>query len=129
MFSTEQIEKAHEKVKTGAEFPAYLREIRQMGVTSFETWVKDNHTVYFGDNGYQTESLPKYQPLDINPRCDVEKFSEYLKMHQQGQTDYFMFCTHCAETGIEKWEVNLLDATCTYYEKAGKSVLVEQIPM
>jgi len=60
MFTVEQINKAHEKVKSGADFPEYIHEIKQMGVTGYETWVYDNHTEYFGKNDYQTKSLPKY---------------------------------------------------------------------
>ena len=39
MFTVEQIESAHEKVKSGADFPHYIQEIKKIGVLSFETWV------------------------------------------------------------------------------------------
>lgn len=39
MFTVEQIEQAHGKVKSGADFPKYIQEIKALGVTSFETWV------------------------------------------------------------------------------------------
>jgi uncharacterized protein YbcV (DUF1398 family) len=128
MFTVEQIEKAHEKVKSGADFPKYIQEIKQMGVTAFETWVNDSHTEYFGKNDFQTKSLPQYEKLTIADSSDGDKFSQYLKSHQKGETDYFAFCKHCAETGIEKWVVCLDEMTCTYYDKAGNDILVEQIP-
>ena len=59
---------------------------------------------------------------------DKTKFKHYLKIHQQGETDYLTFCKHCAETGIEKWIVCLDKMTCTYYDKAGNEILVEEIP-
>ena len=52
MFTVEQIESAHEKVKSGTDFPKYIQEIKEMGVISFKTWVYDSHTEYFG-NGFQ----------------------------------------------------------------------------
>jgi len=128
MFTVEQIEKAHEKVKSGADFPKYIQEIKQMGVTAYETWVNDSHTEYFGKNDYQTKSLPKYENLTIADSSNSEKFRLYLKIHQQGETNYFTFCKHCAETGIEKWVVSLTEMTCTYYDKAGNEILVEKIP-
>ena len=128
MFTVEQINQAHEKVKSGADFPKYIQEIKQMGVTSFETWVTDSHTEYFGENNYQTKSLPQYENLTIADSSNREKFCRYLKIHQQGETDYFTFCRHCAETGIEKWFVCLDEMTCTYYDKANNKILVEQIP-
>ena len=128
MFTVQEIEKAHEKVKSGADFPKYIQEIKQIGVTSFETWVTDSHTEYFGENNYQTKSLPQYENLTIADSSNREKFCRYLKIHQQGETDYFTFCRHCAETGIEKWFVCLDEMTCTYYDKANNKILVEQIP-
>ena len=128
MFTVEQIEKYHEKVKSGADFPGYIQEIKQLGVIAFETWVNDSHTTYFGENGYQQKSKPIYDVLTISENSDKEKFNNYLKIHQQGKTDYNTFCNHCAETGIEKWFASLDEMTCTYYDKAGKKILVEPIP-
>ena len=51
-----------------------------------------------------------------------------LKEHQQGKTDYLTFIGLCAKLGIEKWEVYMDKMTCTYYDKAGNEILVEQIP-
>lgn len=62
---------------------------------------------YFGKANYQTKSQAQYEDL-IADNMDKEKFSHSLKIHQQGGTDYFTFCKHCAETGIEKWFVCLL---------------------
>lgn len=128
MFTVAQIEQAHDKVKSGADFPRYIQEIEQMGVTAFETWVNDSHTEYLGHDGYRARSEPQYDKLTIADRIDTEKFGHYLKIHQQGETDYYTFCRHCAETGIEKWFVSLDTMTCAYYDKEGNRILVEAIP-
>jgi len=128
MFTVEQINQAHSKVKSGADFPGYIKEIKQMGVTAFETWVKDSHTEYFGRKNYSTKSNPVYEDLSISPATNKEQFTHYLKIHQQGETDYYTFCRHCAETGIEKWLVNLEQMTCTYYDASGNEILTELIP-
>ncbi len=128
MFTVEQIEHAHSKVKSGADFPAYIKEIRKLGVRSFTTWVKDSHTEYFGENGYITKSQPKYHELIIENTVNKELFVNQLKIHQHGGTDYMKFCQDCAETGIEKWIVDLDQFTCIYYDKAGNEILTEEIP-
>ncbi len=128
MFTVKEINQAHEKVKSGADFPKYIQEIKQMGVMAFETWVKDSHTVYFGKEDYEVQSEPKYEALTILDFSNKEKFQHYLKIHQQGETDYYTFCNHCAETGIEKWIVSLEAMTCIYYDKKGNEILVEKIP-
>lgn len=37
MFTVEQIEEAHGKVASGADFPKYIQKIKNFGVKSFET--------------------------------------------------------------------------------------------
>lgn len=128
MFTVNEIQEAHAKVKSGADFPKYIQEIKKMGVTGFETWVKDSHTIYFGNNGFSIQSNPQYDDLTISDDLNKDQFIHYLKIHQQGKTDYFTFCNHCAETGVEKWIVDLNSLTCTYYDKKENLVLTEQIP-
>ena len=127
MFTVEQIELAHSKIKSGAEFPKYIQEIKELGVTAFETWVRDSHTEYFGKDSFHTKSKPKYEEIAIAHRSNKNKFEDYLKIHQKGETDYFTFCKHCAETGIEKWTVNLDKMACTYYDQAKNVILVEMV--
>jgi len=52
MFTVEQIKEAHSKVKSGADFPKYIKEIKILVLTAFETRVKDSCTEYFGADGY-----------------------------------------------------------------------------
>jgi uncharacterized protein YbcV (DUF1398 family) len=128
MFTMEQIKAAHSKVKSGADFPKYIQEIKALGVIAFETWVKDSHTEYFGANDNRTSSSPIYSDKDIANSSQKARFENYLKIHQQGKTDYLTFCSHCAETGIEKWFVSIEKMTCTYYDKIGDEILIESIP-
>ncbi|WP_294299179.1 DUF1398 family protein [uncultured Chryseobacterium sp.] len=128
MFTIEQIETAHAQVKSGADFPDYIKEIKNLGVQSFETWVKDSHTEYLGENDFRAESKPKYAELTIADDTDKETFIKQLKSHQKGETDYMKFCEDCAATGIEKWTVDLNAYTCIYYDRAGNEILTEEIP-
>lgn len=128
MFTSEQIKAAHSKVKSGADFPAYIKEIKLMGVTHYEAYVTDGHIDYHGANQYTAKVPARYNPLSIADTADVNEFKAELLAHQQGKTDYLTFIKMCADTGIEKWEVCMDRMTCTYFDKAGKEVLVEEIP-
>jgi uncharacterized protein YbcV (DUF1398 family) len=128
LFTIEQIKEFHSNVKSGADFPKYIQEIKNLGVTAYETWVKDSHTDYSGGNNFQISSKPMYEGLTISDNIDKEKFKRHLKAHQQGQTDYFTFCKQSAEAGVEKWFVCMNEMTCTYYDKTGRQILMEQIP-
>lgn len=128
MFTIEEIEKAHGKVKSGADFPSYIQEIKQLGVVFYETFVSDGHTSYFDStNNFQTTE-EKYKELIISEIIDLEQFNKDLKSHQQGSADYQTFCNDCAKSGIEKWVVDLNKMTCTYFAKSGEAILTEQVP-
>jgi uncharacterized protein YbcV (DUF1398 family) len=128
MFTVEQIKAAHSKVKSGADFPAYIKEIKGLGVTHYEAYVTDGHIDYHGAENYTAKVPEKYELLDVADKANIEIFKAGLLAHQQGKTDYLTFIAMCAEAGIEKWEICMDKMTCTYYDKAGKEVLVEQIP-
>jgi len=128
MFTVEQIKAAHSKVKSGADFPTYIKEIKELGVTHYEAYVRDGHIVYHGTNNYSAKVPEKYEPLIIADKAKIEEFKAELIAHQQGKTDYLTFIKMCAETGIEKWEVRIDKMTCTYFDKSGSEILEEQIP-
>ena len=128
MFTIDQIKSAHSKVKSGADFPAYVQDIRELGVISYETYVSDNHTDYFGANGFKASSPAKYHTLIIADLSNDVQFRVELKAHQQGQTDYLTFCKSAASLGVERWVVSIEAMTCTYYNKSGQKMLVEVIP-
>lgn len=128
MFSIEDIQNAHSKVKSGSDFPIYVQDLKKLGVIRYETLVSDGSTVYFGENEFRASSPAKYEELEISESSNAEKFKSDLKLHQQGKTDYKTFCSDCAKSGIEKWIVDLEKMTCTYYDKSENEILVESIP-
>jgi len=128
MFTLEQIKTAHAKVKSGADFPAYIKEIAALGVFRYTTYVTDSHTDYFNQAGQQITSEGKYFPLIIADNSDASQFKKDLKEHQQGKTDYLTFCKDCARSGVERWVVEMHKMTCSYYDLSGAELLVETIP-
>jgi uncharacterized protein YbcV (DUF1398 family) len=128
MFTLDQIKEAHSKVKSGTDFPGYVQELIKLGVVNYDTYVIDGPTEYNGENGYAIHSDAKYPSKDIAAKSNSGRFRHYLKIHQQGQTDYLDFCTHSAGTGVEKWTVDLNAMTCIYFDKAGQPMLIEEIP-
>lgn len=128
MFTLEEIHAAHSKVKSGADFPSYVQEIKKLGVKRYECFVVDGHTIYLGENDFSIVSQTKYSELAIAESSNKEQFIADIKAHQQGKTDYSTFCNDCAKSGIEKWIVNIDEMTCIYFDKAGFELLLEIIP-
>ncbi len=128
MFTSEQINAAHSNVRSGADFPAYIQDLKKLGVTSYETFVKDGHAEYYGANDYKLTTPSRYEWLEIAKTSEEERFKKDLLAHQKGKTDYAAFCRDAAKSGVEKWVVCMEKMTCTYYDVAGHKILVEEIP-
>lgn len=129
MFTLDQITAAHEKVKTGADFPNYIQELISLGVKGYDSIVTDGRVSYFGDNDFTANSDKKYDEMPIAPIANKERFIEFLVQHQDGQSDYFTFCQQAAQCGIAKWRINIIDMTCTYMDLTGNPILIEKIPV
>jgi uncharacterized protein YbcV (DUF1398 family) len=127
MFTLAQIQAAHAQVKSGADFPAYIKALKQLGVLHYETFVTDDHTTYTGATHEVTSPASSITRTITSP-SQPEAFKTILKNHQEGKTDYPTFCQQCAETGIEKWQVSLESMTCTYVDCNHNEILVEGIP-
>ena len=127
MFTAEQIKIAHSKVKSGKDFPSYIKEIKALGVSHYEAYVADGHINYHGANDYTVKVPAKYEPLVIADTSKSKEFKAELIAHQQGKTDFLTFIKMCATFGIEKWTIDMDKMTCTYYDKAGNAILIEEI--
>ena len=128
MFTEAQIKAAHSQVKSGADFPAYIREIIKLGVTHYETFVVNGNADYYGVDQCKVSTGARYADLTIAGSANLAQFKADLQSHQQGQTDFPTFCQDCAKSGVEKWVIRTEKLTCTYYDLAGREILVEQIP-
>lgn len=128
MFTIAQIKELHSKVKSGADFPAYIQDLIAIGVQGYDIFVKDGHEEYFGADNYRVAAIKTYDNISIAPSANKERFIEFLVLHQDGQTDYLTFCNHAAQCGIAKWSVNIIEMTCTYFDLSNAPILIEKIP-
>ncbi len=128
MFSLTQIQAAHSKVKSGADFPAYVLEIKNLGVKSYDYFVTNGATQYFGENDFKISSDSKYPEIEINSNVNKDQFLVDLKAHQNGKTDFITFVNDCAKSGINKWKLDIINGVCLYFDKKNQIVLEETIP-
>lgn len=129
MFTIHQIEEIHAKVRNGADFPKYIKELISIGVTSYSIFVNDGHTDYYGKDNFHIASDAKYPTIPIPEKSNTENLKQALTKHQQGQTNYSTFCNDSANAGVYKWTVDLKNMQCAYYNKEGNVMLTEHIPL
>ncbi|TCC90240.1 DUF1398 domain-containing protein [Pedobacter frigiditerrae] len=128
MLNLEEIHIAESKVKSGADFPAFIQEIKAMGVTRNDVYVINGMSTYFGTGDEAVQGPPIYEDLIIEPESSISGIREALKIHQNGETDYQTFCRQAAAAGVEKWVTDLNEMTVIYIDMAGNELVVEKIP-
>lgn len=130
MFNIENIQAAESKIKTGSDFPQFIKEIKEMGVIRNDVYVSNGLSIYFDNEDKSVQASPnEYPSLVINDEPSVEKLQHALTVHQKGETDYFTFCRQAADAGVEKWVIDTTEMTCTYLDAEGNELVKEKIPM
>ena len=128
MFTTDQIHKAFSKVKSGADFPQFVQDLKEIGVTHYDNFVSDGRTKYYGSNDFTLDGNSKYPEMKVNEISSSDSLKHALSIHQQGQTDYPTFCKQAADAGVEKWITHMMEMTVTYLDKKGQKLIIESIP-
>jgi uncharacterized protein YbcV (DUF1398 family) len=129
MFSIAEIKTAELKIKTGADFPQFVKEIKALGVKRNDVYVSNGLSVYFDSDDHSVQASPEgYLDLVINEESSKEKLEHALKIHQKGETDYFTFCKQAADAGVEKWVIDLNAMTCIYLDTEQNELVKEEIP-
>ncbi|HVV54624.1 MAG TPA: DUF1398 family protein [Mucilaginibacter sp.] len=128
MFTVQQIKAVHATVRSGADFPRYVREIRDLGLIKYEFMLEDGRTVYYGADNYRVEAPPIYPFRIVNYIPLVEQMEQNIREHQAGKSDFLTICAQAAAAGVQHWEVNTHTMLCTYYDKNGRVMITEPIP-
>lgn len=128
MFTTDQIHKAFSKVKSGADFPQFVQDLKEIGVTYYDNFVSDGRTKYYGSDDFTLDGNSKYPEMKVNEISSSDSLKHALSIHQQGQTDYPTFCKQAADAGVEKWITHMMEMTVTYLDKKGQKLIIESIP-
>jgi len=129
MFTLQQIQEAHSKTKTGADYPRYVQELKQLGIVTYDFQVESGRNVFFGKDGNSVVNTPaNIVHRIVSGNASSEKFKHILEIHQKGQTDFQTFCMQAAEAGVEKWTSDLIKMECIYYDKNGNKMHGETIP-
>lgn len=128
MFTKEQIELAHAKVKSGTDFPKYIKQLKNIGVKINEIIVSDGSWIFKGDGEYSVTFKRGLESVPVSDVSSSEKFKDILSKHQNGETDYLTFCIQAGEVGVEKWITDLDKMTVAYLDKTGAVLCEEDIP-
>lgn len=129
MFTKDQIFTAQAKVKSGADYPNLIQDLKAIGVRSYDHIVSDHSNMFYGDNGHSVVISHSQPSIPVAAEPSSQKLRHSLSIHQQGKTDYPTFCVQAGEAGVSKWVSDLQKMTVTYKGIAGGDILIEPIPV
>ena len=127
MFTIEQINDLHARLGSAKTFPEYVRALKAIGVERCDSYLADGHSEYFGQGGHRVVSPPVHEVLPVAETGQREPFLQHLGRHERRETTYLEVSRAWRRAGIEKWTVDTGRMTMTFYDKAGREMLVEQI--
>jgi uncharacterized protein YbcV (DUF1398 family) len=127
MFTIEQINDLHDRLGTMETFSQFVRALKSAGVETYDSYLVDGHSEYFGRGGHTVKSPAAHKKLTVADTSNREAFLEHLSLHNQHKTSYLEMSRGLAESGIEKWTVDANRMTVTFYDKACNELLVEVI--
>jgi uncharacterized protein YbcV (DUF1398 family) len=127
MFTIEEINELHARLGSARTLPEYVRALKALGVERYDSCLADGHSEYFGEGGRRVVSAAVHEVLSVAETGQRETLLQHLRRHERRQTTYVEMSRGLAESGIEKWTVDTGRMTMTFYDKAGREMLVEQI--
>lgn len=127
MFTLDQINDIHDRLGSADTLTEYLLALRDIGITSYDSFITDGHSEYHGADTPTLVSLPTHEILTIADVADKAAFREHLRLHEAGQTSYLDMSKALAESGVEKWTFDTRKLTIACYDKAGNQMKTEPI--
>jgi uncharacterized protein YbcV (DUF1398 family) len=127
MFTLEQINEIHDRLGNAETLTQYLQALKAIGVETYDSFVADGHSEYFGKNDQKVVSPPAHETLTVAQTSNREKLIEHLDRHSQQKTSYLEMSKGLADSGVEKWTFDTNNMTITYCDKAGNEMFAEAI--
>ncbi len=127
MFTIEEINDLHARLGCAKTFAEYVRALKAIGIQRYDSYLADGHSEYFAQNGHSVLSPAEHEMLPVAESSQREIFLEHLRRHERRETTYLEMSRGLAHSGIEKWTVDTSRMTMTFYDKADREMLVEQI--
>jgi uncharacterized protein YbcV (DUF1398 family) len=122
MFTLDQINEIHDTHGKATTLPAYLNALREIGVQESVSFVTDGHTEHHGADGYVVSTPPAHEKFAIAEVSDRAMLAEALE-----EKDYVKMSKALADSGIEKWIFDTRALTIAYLDRAGNSLLEEDV--
>lgn len=127
-FTEQEIRAAYAKTRTGADFPRLIRDLKALGIVSYDHLLETGSNTFYDRNGRSVVLANNGPAVTVSPQPNRELLKKYISLHQSGLTSYPTLCGQASEAGVAKWTCDLIAMTCMYFDKSGRKLHVELIP-
>ena len=127
MFTLEQVNAIHDELGKSNSLLEYANALRKIGVMSYDSYVSDGHTKYYGKDGHVVETPANNKEYMVTQAYNDELFRRTLKRAEKGKIGYEDMSKELAKAGVDKWTMDTDKHTFTYSDAQGRAVLVEQL--
>jgi uncharacterized protein YbcV (DUF1398 family) len=127
MFTLEQITDIHDRLGSRDALGSYLRALREIGVQSYDSYITDGHSEYFGADGYALTGPAFHEAFAVAETCDREQFLRYIQQVEREGAGYLEMSKALAGKGVQRWTFDTEELTITYRSKAGDVLLAEKV--
>ncbi len=122
-----QIDLLHERLGKADSLDEYCRALADLGVTGFDSYVVDGHTVFRTTEGTELASPAHHDVVEIAVAPDHAAVRRALDRAAAGEVGYVEMSTLLGAAGLERWSVDTQRLVMTYVDSLGETVLVEQL--
>jgi len=127
MFTLEQINDVHDRLGKKETLLSYVRALNAIGVEKYDSYITDGHSEFVDKDAQRVESPPANAALPINDVSDGQQARKHLDLHTQGKSSYLEMSEGLADSGVEKWTVDINKMTMVFYDKQENELLVEKV--
>lgn len=130
MFNLQQIKDFHSIVKSWADFPQFIDNIKSIWVVGYDVFVVDWHATYFGLDGFSIHSEARYDNVSLSEKADNNYLPWWISgKPTQEKSDYLIGKTYqtFGKQIIIVWVGGIFSAEDAYYKIKQWASLVELI--
>jgi uncharacterized protein YbcV (DUF1398 family) len=122
-----QIDEIHGRLGSQETLADYVRALRSIGVTRYDSFVRDGHSEFVDAGGGTVVTPAVHSPLEISAVVDAGAARLHLDRHARGETGYLEMSHGLAASGIDRWTVDTAAMTMAFRDGNGNACIVEAI--
>ena len=127
MVTLAEIDLVHEQLGKADTLDAYCRALAELGVTGYDSYVLDGHTVFRTKDGDELSTPAYHDVVEIAAEPDHAAVHGVLARAEAGEIGYVEMSELLGAAGLERWSVDTRQLVMTYTDVLGETVLSEQL--